>query len=609
MSSSRLFPSLPFRVAGAFGVLVAALLLLSCDLTDDKGKRADPPGPVDTTGDTSSTSARRPPGAPSEVLAIAGDRQAMVSWTAPEYDSGAVVATYRAEAVEDSARACVAKAPLTACTVTGLSNKATYTFVVRAENRAGAGEPSSPSLTVVPLPPALPAPTGVSAVAGGGTATVTWTAPGPGTWVSVYASQDLSKTCGSDGDSKCVIRGLEFGKAYTFVARAFSEVGAGAPSAPTAPVFSLPTIPGAPFTASAAAGDTQATVSWTPPANNGGDSIVGYEVSAVNGTGVSCSTGPLARSCVVGKLPANVSVSFRVRAINALGPGASKTTGSVTPFYTEKLPGRPSITSAVVGNGKVTLSWTGPSAGGSPITGYRVYTVNSPARCTTSTLSCTVEGLTNGVVYTFTVVAENAYGAGPASFSAKAAPTALPSAPTSFVATPGNGQVALSWQPPASQGAGPVTGYRATIGQLLPGCTTAGALSCTITGLTNGTFYIFEVHAVNDSGEGVAASANTVPFGPPGPPLNVVGNGAVGSASVFVTWTAPASNGGSAITRYAARAVEDSSRQCVTSTGTATGCTVNGLTVGVPYTFVVKAANAAGEGPASAPSAPATPTP
>jgi titin len=592
----------PARFGRILG-LATSLLLLSCDLTDEKGGPAGPP--VDTTGANPSVADKFPPHPPSDVLALAGDARATVSWTAPGYAGSSAITGYRAHAVEDTSRQCAAGAALGACTITGLRNKATYTFVVRALNKHGGSDPSLPSLTVVPLPPLLPAPLGLVAVAGRGTATLSWSAPPPGTWVSVHSPQDLARKCGSDSASSCVVTGLEFGKTYTFVARAHSDVGAGAFSEPTGPVTSLPTLPGAPFSASAVAGDTQATVAWTPPASNGGDSILGYEVSALNSTGISCATGPQGRSCVVGNLPVNASVSFRVRAVNAFGAGPSKTTGSVWPYFVQKAPGRPSISKVAPGNGQVTVTWMAPSAGASPITGYRVYAANTAARCTTSTLSCTVTGLTNGTTYTFSVEAENSFGAGLRSYGATATPTALPSEPTSFAAAPGDGQVTLSWQPPVSAGAGPVTGYRATIGQLLAGCTTSG-LSCTVTGLTNGTFYLFEVHAVNDSGEGAPASVSATPGAPPGPPLNVAG--VAGNGRATVSWSPPASDGGRAITGYTAKAVEDAARSC-SVTGSGRSCLILGLANGTPYTFVVSAVNDRGTGPASAPTSPVTPLP
>ncbi len=86
----------------------------------------------------------------------------------------------------------------------------------------------------------------------------------------------------------------------------------------------------------------------------------------------------------------------------------------------------------------------------------------------------------------------------------------------------------------------------------------------------------------------------------PGAPTAVSATAGAFSGMAVLSWTAPASNGGSAIIGYRAVAVSDSSKFCV-STG-ATTCTVTGLTADSTYTFTVKAQNAAGMSAASAPS-------
>jgi hypothetical protein len=80
----------------------------------------------------------------------------------------------------------------------------------------------------------------------------------------------------------------------------------------------------------------------------------------------------------------------------------------------------------------------------------------------------------------------------------------------------------------------------------------------------------------------------------PGAPTAVVAT--PGIASAAVSWTAPASDGGSPITSYVVTASHGG--QTCTTTG-ATACTVTGLTGGQLYTIRVRALNAKGEGPAA----------
>jgi putative cell wall-binding protein len=124
-----------------------------------------------------------------------------------------------------------------------------------------------------------------------------------------------------------------------------------------------------------------------------------------------------------------------------------------------------------------------------------------------------------------------------------------------------------------------------------------------VTGLTNGTAYTFTVHATNDTGNGpesaptnaVTPTASTSTT--PGAPTGVTAS--PGDTTAAVAWSAPASNGGSAITSY----VVTASPGGRTATSTGTTATVTGLSNGTAYTFTVKATNANGTGPASSASA------
>jgi hypothetical protein len=129
-----------------------------------------------------------------------------------------------------------------------------------------------------------------------------------------------------------------------------------------------------------------------------------------------------------------------------------------------------------------------------------------------------------------------------------------------------------------------------------------------VPGLTNGTAYTFTVTATNAVGVGPASAASNAvtPAAAatvPGAPTGVVATAGDGQAGV--SWTAPSSNGGSAITGYTVTA---SPGGATASTSGATNVIVPGLTNGTAYTFTVTATNAVGVGPASAASNAVTPT-
>ena len=78
-----------------------------------------------------------------------------------------------------------------------------------------------------------------------------------------------------------------------------------------------------------------------------------------------------------------------------------------------------------------------------------------------------------------------------------------PGPPRAAVAVPVEGGGTISWSPPKSDGGSPITGYTVTV----PGatCSTAGATTCTVSGLTDGHGYLARVRAVNAIGTGNAS--------------------------------------------------------------------------------------------------------
>jgi hypothetical protein len=183
-----------------------------------------------------------------------------------------------------------------------------------------------------------------------------------------------------------------------------------------------------------------------------------------------------------------------------------------------------------------------------------------------------------------------------------------PDAPTSLSSVAGNGQLIISFTPPAFNGGLEITNYEWSVnaGSTWTAVSPADAVSpVTIGPLSNGTPYTVYLRAVNALGGGAASlpvSTNTTPRTVPSAITNLSA-ARQASQTVRLSFTAP-NNGGSGILRYEYRFKTTGSYGAWTTSGTTSGTTtitfdVGSLTNGTSYTFQVRAVNVAGEADAS----------
>lgn len=225
-------------------------------------------------------------------------------------------------------------------------------------------------------------------------------------------------------------------------------------------------------------------------------------------------------------------------------------------------PAAPALLGATGGASSISLSWSTPADGGSPITGYQVWRGTSSGGESLLT-SLGVQGtyvdsaVVTGTTYWYQVLAVNAIGPGPKSNELSARLIIAPSAPT-LLAAPADRAAALSWTPPSSDGGGAITGYNVyrKIGagsEAYLASTDGSTTFCVDSNLTNGAQYTYRVAAVNAAGEGTMSNAVTVTptttVTAPDAPTNLVGK-AKGIGSINLTWAAPAQDGGSPIASY-----------------------------------------------------------
>jgi hypothetical protein len=113
-----------------------------------------------------------------------------------------------------------------------------------------------------------------------------------------------------------------------------------------------------------------------------------------------------------------------------------------------------------------------------------------------------------------------------------------PSAPTIVMVVSGNGSLTVSWDAPSS--GAPILEY-AVKPVAKRGCTTTGALSCTVTQLKNKHTYKMAVRARNSFGWGPYSGSFLAETGLPGAPTIASATAGLGSATI--TWSSAAANG------------------------------------------------------------------
>ncbi|MEO9308550.1 MAG: fibronectin type III domain-containing protein, partial [Nitrososphaera sp.] len=344
------------------------------------------------------------------------------------------------------------------------------------------------------------------------------------------------------------------------------------------------------------------------PDTNCGVISLSFDTSGKLYGAVSCDTSQYLATINLSNGPSTTPI--------AVSKVAQSVPGLAAISFVHTIPSPPSSPIASTVNGTVSLTWTIPtSTGGSAILGYNVYRSTTPGGEGATPLATVTNapgytdnsGLVPGQTYYYTIKAFNISGLSPSSNEVYL--IVSPVSPSKLTATPGNNQVSLSWTAPTSNGGSSITGYNIYRG------TTAGGESATPiatgvtstsfvdTGVTNGQTYYYVIKAVNSGGMSYAsneASATLYAAAPPSAPSALTAT--PGNNQVSLSWTAPTSNGGSAITGYNIYRGTTAGGESATpiATGvTSTSFVDTGVTNGQTYYYVIRAVNSAGASSAS----------
>ena len=342
--------------------------------------------------------------------------------------------------------------------------------------------------------------------------------------------------------------GLTNGIEYTFQIRALNESGAG-PASDGASATPMPK-PLKPTGFAATAGDTQVRLGWANPNDS---SITKYEFqrSGSDGSFVGWAdipgSGPTTITYTFTGLTNTVEYTFQVRAVNVIGESPASDSRSATPMSSS--PDKPTGLSADPGDTQVKLAWDDPDD--SSITKYQYQKTPSDDPTAwidvpgsgAATTTYSVTGLTNDVEYTFQISAVDRVAKSEDSEGASATPTSSkPAPPTGLRADPSDSRVTLTWDDPDDSS---ITKYQyqktpsddptAWIDVPRSGATTT---IYTVTGLTNGVEYTFQIRAVDEDDESDPSGDVTVT--PPPAPAQPTGFRAVaGNQRVRLSWKDP----------------------------------------------------------------------
>ena len=331
------------------------------------------------------------------------------------------------------------------------------------------------------------------------------------------------------------------------------------------------TAPCAPEMITATAGTRTLNVSWNPVAADNGSATLSYTVTLSPGN-QTCTRTPLQTlSCSFSELLNGTTYTASVQAKNELLIDGVAATATAT--TSSGVPGAVTSVAGTVNGNSLVVSWVRGLSDGDGVT-YTATAMPGGTKCTSTSNSCPISGLTVGVEYTITVVGVNTTGTGMETSIVKTF-ARVPLAVTALTAISADHALAISWEQGSGEGTGVTYTATATPGDLT--CTSTSN-SCSIAALTNGVEYSISVAGANKYGTGSSTTIKGTPDGVA--EISAKITSVVNKRTVTLSWPAVPS---AANITY----VVSSQPGALMCTTTLTSCEVTGLSYGVVYSFVI----------------------
>jgi fibronectin type 3 domain-containing protein len=467
------------------------------------------------------------PSPPRSLSAVPGDLLVELAWGTPETDGGSPVAGYLIyRGTEDNDMSLLNERGAGTLSYTDHVRANGVRYLYRVSCRTDVGE-SPPTPVVEAVPFGLPGPPRDFVVtAADGQTTISWTPPldDNGRPISDYviyygiSPGRLQFTLDAGIVTTLVHTGLTNGVMYYYEVAAVNEAGEGLLRTETASARPMG-LPGAVTYLTGEFEEGAIRLSWKGPAEMGGAESLNYDILR----GISEDALETYATLVDQEgytdtaLAPGATYYYQVVVSNELGSGPPSEVISVRVLTA---PGIAGGLEARSGNGFVELTWTAPEDnGGTDVTGYIVLRgadeldLGEIVRLG-PVLSFNDTGLVNGVTLHYAVRAINRIGTGPASGTVNATPLGLPGVPSQLLFEVKDGNVLLSWGPPAGQGSAPLTGYVVLRGEAPDAMSAIAELGLvtdyTDTEAVRGRAYYYSVAARNAVGQGPPFSATEV---------------------------------------------------------------------------------------------------